>query len=445
MENESGSIIVDSEKTVEKFDLTSEFFDPAKQEEQLWQARTGLNYDTLCAAIETIIFMSDRPVPLLKIKKMLDEDMPLHVLHNSILKLQTEYEAHHHGLRLQEVAEGYQFRTKATYSKYVQDLFKVNALVLTPSVLEVLAIIAYKQPVSKPEIDKIRGVDSAHLVRTLMEKHLVKIVGRSEDVGHPSLYGTTQEFLEVFNLSNLESLPPEHELNDLAKSSDVGKISDIRQICSEGDKKRFVFDELAELDQLSDSIKNIVSETDFTRNLISEEKKRVDGQNAEVKTAFEILEEYIEKQRIIEQNRKSLSSESLSLADGPKVVNDLTAGPFNAPLAVEDDFQMIDLDTGLPIENGQTDKEEMLFKNEEKDLADALDRAFFELTGEKLPANDEADFNLVEAQHFFDETEEKIDAVTAEVVEKAKSLDLDLEFLKNTPQEGPESEANQES
>ncbi|MEK6625522.1 MAG: SMC-Scp complex subunit ScpB, partial [Bdellovibrionota bacterium] len=209
--------------------------------------------------------------------------MPLNVLHEALLKLQAGYEATHHGLRLQEVAEGYQFRTKATYSKYVQDLFKVNALVLTPSVLEVLAIIAYKQPVSKPEIDKIRGVDSAHLIRTLMEKHLVKIVGRSEDLGHPSLYGTTHEFLEVFNLSTLESLPPEHELTDLAKSSDVGKIADIRQICSGGDKKRFVFDELAELDQLSESIKNIVSETDFTRNLASEEKKRIAGQNPEVK------------------------------------------------------------------------------------------------------------------------------------------------------------------
>jgi len=421
--------IVSGEVTVSEFDLATEFFDPAKQEEQLWQARTGLNYDTLCGAIETIIFMSDRPVPLMKIKKMLDEDMPLNVLHDALVKLQTEYEATHHGLRLQEVAEGYQFRTKATYSKYVQDLFKVNALVLTPSVLEVLAIIAYKQPVSKPEIDKIRGVDSAHLVRTLMEKHLVKIVGRSEDVGHPSIYGTTQEFLEVFNLSTLESLPPEHELSDLAKSSDVGKICDIRQICSEGDKNRFVFDELAELDQLSESIKNIVSETDFTRNLMSEEKKRVEGQNPEVKTAFEILESYIEKERVIEQNRKSLTSESLSLAEGPKVVNDLTAGPFNAPIATEDDFQMIDLDTGLPIE---PEKEDLLFKkNEEKDLAEALDRAFFEMTGEKLPSNEEADFNLVEAQNFFDETEQKLDAVTAAVVNNAKSLDLDLEFLKD--------------
>ncbi len=428
---------VSTENTEGEFNLATDYFDSAKQEEQLWQARTGLNYDTLCGAIETIIFMSDRPVPLLKIKKMLDEDMPLNVLHEALLKLQAGYEATHHGLRLQEVAEGYQFRTKATYSKYVQDLFKVNALVLTPSVLEVLAIIAYKQPVSKPEIDKIRGVDSAHLIRTLMEKHLVKIVGRSEDLGHPSLYGTTHEFLEVFNLSTLESLPPEHELTDLAKSSDVGKIADIRQICSGGDKKRFVFDELAELDQLSESIKNIVSETDFTRNLASEEKKRIAGQNPEVKSAFEILEEYIERQRVIEQNRKSLSSESLGVVEVPKVVNDLTAGPFNAPTVAEDDFQMIDLDTGLPVEDVAPavspcqEKEDLLFKNEEKDLAEALDRAFFELTGNKLPSNEDADFNLVEAQNFFDETEEKFDKVTAHVVDKAKSLDLDLEFLKN--------------
>ncbi len=430
---------VNEAQSEEQFNLAADYFDPEKQDEKLWQDRTGLNYDTLCGAIETIIFMSDRPVPLLKIKKMIDEAMPLNVLHDSIVKLQAEYEAAHHGLRLQEVAEGYQFRTKATYSKYVQDLFKVNALVLTPSVLEVLAIIAYKQPVSRPDIDKVRGVDSAHLIRTLMEKHLVKIVGRSEDVGHPSMYGTTQEFLEVFNLASIEALPPEHELKDLAKSSEVGKIADIRQICSEGDKKRFMFDELAELDQLSESIKHVVSETDFTRNLVSEEKKRVDGLNPDVKTAFEILEEYIERQRIIEQNRQSITSEGLNVVAGPKVVVDLTAGPFNAPLAEEDDFQMIDLDTGLPIA-AEPEKEELLFKEDERDLAQALDRAFFELTGEKLPESKDADFNLEEANTFFEE--DKLDALTETMVDQGKALDLDLEFLK---EKNPETDVNQES
>ena len=175
--------------TEENFSLDSDFFYDEDQLENLWQERTGLDLETICGAIETIIFMSDRPISLLKIKNIIDENIPLKVLHQSIEKLQAQYELTSHGIRLVEVAEGYQFRTKAMYSKFVQDLFKVNSLVLSPSSLEVLAIIAYKQPISRMDIDNIRGVDSSHLVRSLMDKRLVKIVGRSTEVGKPSVYG----------------------------------------------------------------------------------------------------------------------------------------------------------------------------------------------------------------------------------------------------------------
>ena len=228
--------------------------------ELLWQARTGLNLDTLCGAIETIIFMSDRPVSITKIKSLIDEDMPLKVIHEALLRLQAEYEEKHHGIRLLEVAEGYQYRTKATYSKYVQDIFKVNSLVLSPTALEVLAIIAYKQPCSKVEVDKIRGVDSGHIVRALMDKRLVKVTGRSDELGRPVLYGTTPEFLEVFNLADLSQLPPEHELDEMSRATNVGKIADIKTLVHDGDKAKFKFDEIEELDQLSEAIKNISSE-----------------------------------------------------------------------------------------------------------------------------------------------------------------------------------------
>jgi segregation and condensation protein B len=172
----------------EMLELEVEYLDDEKQEDNLWQARTGLDFDTLCGAIETVIFMSDKPVALNKIKALIDEDMPLRVIHESIIRLQEEYEVRHHGLRLVVVADGYQFRTKATYSKYVQDLFKVNSLVLSPTALEVLAIIAYKQPAAKTEVDKIRGVDSGHIVRGLIDKRLVRVVGRSDEMGRPVLY-----------------------------------------------------------------------------------------------------------------------------------------------------------------------------------------------------------------------------------------------------------------
>jgi len=474
------------------FELEQDYFDPAKQDEKLWQARTSLNNDTLCGAIETIIFMSDRPVPLLKIKKMIDEDMPLHVIHQAIQRLQSEYENSHHGLRLQEVAEGFQFRTKATYSKYVQDLFKVNALVLTPSALEVLTIIAYKQPVSKTEIDKIRGVDSAHLVRALMDKRLVKIVGRSEEVGRPTVFATTQEFLEVFNLSNIQELPPEHELKDIAYSSDVGKISDIRQICSEGDKARFVFDELSELDALTEAIKGIASETDFTRTLGQEEKRRIEavekglnpealtsGENvvlAKPKTAFEILEEYIERQKIVDQNKKAVSSGPVGVVDEPKIIEDLMAGPFNVPGEVEEEFEMIDLETGLPISSmaasegqsesegnqGQNEVEELIANEDsvfldehlviekagddidqpvelfkESEIIEDLEKAFSNFgNGSKVLA-EEAEFNINEAENFFNDSNKRLDQITERILAQGQNLDIDLEFLKE--QEGSDS------
>ena len=281
--------------------IDESFSDSIVSDEVLWQARTGLNPDTLCGAIETIIFMSDKPVSIQKIKSLIDAEMPLKVVHEALQRLQAEYEQKHHGLRLLEVAEGYQYRTKATYSKYVQDIFKINSLVLSPTALEVLAIIAYKQPCSKVEVDKIRGVDSGHIVRALMDKRLVKVTGRSDELGRPVLYGTTPEFLEVFNLPDLAALPPEHELDEMSRASSVGKIADIKTLVNDGaDKARFKFDEIEELDMLSESIKNISSETDFTASLKVEEKKRMSEDGAEVKSAFDLLEEFVNKRLISE-------------------------------------------------------------------------------------------------------------------------------------------------
>jgi segregation and condensation protein B len=426
-------------------------------DEVLWQARTGLNNDTLCGAIETIIFMSDKPVAIQKIKALIDEEMPLKVIHEALQRLQAEYEEKHHGLRLLEVAEGYQYRTKATYSKYVQDIFKINSLVLSPTALEVLAILAYKQPCSKVEVDKIRGVDSGHIVRALMDKRLVKVTGRSDELGRPVLYGTTPEFLEVFNLADLSQLPPEHELDEMSRASTVGKISDIKTIVHDGaDKARFKFDEIAELDELSETIKNISSETDFTTSLKVEEKKRLTAEGVEVKSAFDLLEEFVNKRLISEQNKLAITSLLTTNVIDPRIIDDLEAGPFNVPsLDDEEDFQMIDLDTGLPIEDFDLadlvdedllaggdydsglsedefdiivdldfDKEE----SEEEALSKALDAAFLNLTGESL------DSRLSEDEFAFggvlDEKSQELDDLTNNMIEKAQDLDLDLSFLK---------------
>jgi segregation and condensation protein B len=447
----------------ELLELKLDHFHDEDQEDKLWQARTGLAKDTLCGAIETIIFMSDKPVSLSKIKSLIDEDLPLRVIHESMEKLQAEYELKHHGIRLQEVAEGYQFRTKATYSKFVQDLFKVNALVLTPVALEVLAIIAYKQPLAKTEVDKIRGVDSSHIVRGLMDKRLVKVCGRSEELGKPVLYGTTQEFMEVFNLSTLSDLPPEHELQSLVNEGMGSKIGEIKTIVSSGDKQAFQFDEIDELDALSESIKQISSDTDFTKSLKVEEKKRKDSKGEDVKTAFDLLEEFVQNEIVCNENQKAGESELFTAVTSPEVIRNLNEGPFNLPneeeVEEEEEFQMIDLDTGLPIEDEFAelateetelemktievpeesveeiiDAKELLtnFSEEREELSKALDDAFSKLTGEDL--NLAPFVHEEEIEHGHDEIEkrvEDIELLTKKISEDAAELDINLGFLDN--------------
>lgn len=322
----------------EEFSLDLDFFNEKEQEDKLWQARTGFNFETLCGAIETIIFMSDRPVKIQTIKSQIDNDLPLRVIHQSLTRLQDEFEMKHHGIRLMEVAQGYQFRTKATYSKLVQNIFKVSSIQLSPTALEVLAIIAYKQPISKSAVESIRGVDSSHVVRQLMDKRLLRICGRSEELGKPVAYGTTAEFLEVFNLADIDDLPSEVELTELASASDVASINQIKSIVNHGEKKRFDLDEFEELESLSLSINEIESDTMFTRSLKDMDKARK-TQDGEVKlSAFDLLEVYVNNAQVIEQNKEALSSETIMSAMEPKSIDISADKLFNTPVLSEEDL-----------------------------------------------------------------------------------------------------------
>jgi segregation and condensation protein B len=395
-ENILNKIAEENMAAAEGFTLELEFFDDQLAVD-FWKGKTGLDEAGLCGSIETILFMSDRPVSLQKIRETIGPDVPMRVLHHALGLLQKKYEDPYHGIGIIEVAEGYQFRTKSIYSKFVQNLFKVSALTLTPSALEVLAIIAYKQPVSRSEIDRLRGVDSSHLVRALLDKRLVKIVGRSEDLGRPVVYATSREFLEVFNLKDLQQLPLESDLRELSQKNEVGKIQDIHELIS--DEKNFFFDDLDELDTLSEKIGPISADTPFTRSLKEEDLKR--KENLPVKSAFDILEEHLEINSIKEENR--LASESHLINEfeiSPKVIHDLEGGPYNLP--VEDDFEMIDLDSGKPINK----------------LLDNLNPA---ILSDSLLDFDES---------LLDEKEENLEKLTHKAKEGATDLGLDLDFLK---------------
>ncbi len=121
------------------------------------------------------------------------------------------------GVVLHEVAGGWQFRTAPESAEYVRRFLKVKPQRLTRAALETLAIIAYRQPVTRPEIEDIRGVDSGAVLKALLDRRLIKIVGKKEEVGRPILYGTTKEFLEFFALKDLNALPTLREFHELTE------------------------------------------------------------------------------------------------------------------------------------------------------------------------------------------------------------------------------------
>jgi segregation and condensation protein B len=181
--------------------------------------------------LESIIFVSSSPVKLETLVEILPEsnrEMILEELH----RIKEEYEDSSRGVELVEVAGGYQFRTKSRWAEWVARLKKAKTVKFSQSALETLAIIAYRQPVIRPQIEEIRGVDCGWILRSLMEKGLVKIMGRKDLPGRPIIYGTTKGFLELFNLNSLADLPSLKEIHSPGLLEEIP----IPQVLEEGPK-----------------------------------------------------------------------------------------------------------------------------------------------------------------------------------------------------------------
>lgn len=169
--------------------------------------------------LESIIFVSDEPLPLNRLAQLIEHDDKKEL--RAILdEMKEESSTRGGGFELVEVAGGYQYRTVPDNAQWVAKLFAEKPQRLTRASLETLAIVAYKQPITRQEVERIRGVDSGGVLKTLLERNLVKIVGRQDVPGKPVLYGTTTEFLEFFGLKSLADLPP---LRDIAELGDAAE------------------------------------------------------------------------------------------------------------------------------------------------------------------------------------------------------------------------------
>lgn len=175
--------------------------------------------------IESLLFVSEVPLSLAKIKDVLA--MYTHAeITEALQTLRQDYEGEKHGFYLAEVAQGYQFRSKPEYGEWIRKLKKVTPSRLSQAALETLAIIAYRQPILRADVEAIRGVDVGGVLRLLLEKRLIKILGRKDVPGRPIIYGTSQRFLEVFGLKNISSLPTFEEFGELAKHSSTSQYQE---------------------------------------------------------------------------------------------------------------------------------------------------------------------------------------------------------------------------
>jgi segregation and condensation protein B len=210
--------------------------------------------------IESLLFVAEEPLTLDRIKDVLElEDRK--PIREALQELEADYASRTGAFVLREVAGGFQFRSRPDYVPWIKKLIQPKPARLSKAALETLAIIAYKQPVIRSDIEHLRGVDCGGVLRMLLERNLVRVLGRKEIPGRPIIYATTKQFLEVFDLKNLKDLPTPKEIEDLAKApldDDTGE--------DEIDADAAVEEGTAEQSHESDTLKHGLDEAPETEN-----------------------------------------------------------------------------------------------------------------------------------------------------------------------------------
>jgi segregation and condensation protein B len=174
-----------------------------------------LSGKSLKGIVESLIFVHEQPLSLDRLATILEEYQRADI-RIALEDLADDYSSADRGVILTQVAGGYQFRTRPEHADFIRRLTKSKGVKFSQSALETLAIIAYRQPITRAEVEYLRGVDSGGVVKTLLEKKLLKILGKKDVPGKPLLYGTSRDFLELFDLKDLAALPTLKEIQELA-------------------------------------------------------------------------------------------------------------------------------------------------------------------------------------------------------------------------------------
>lgn len=254
--------------------------------------------ERLESIVESILFASDRPVSLAALKLVFKgTNINTQKIRRALDQLAVEYAGGRRGVTLEEVPGGYQLRTKIDNMEFMRRTLKARPFKLSGPALEVLAIVAYKQPLVKSEVDVIRGVESGHLLRALMEKNLVCFEGKSELPGRPMQYGTTRKFLEIFGLRNLKELPTLSQIDELLPEG----------IGEEEEKEKQT------LSTITDSMAEIVG-TSYSQG--EEELNKITEQLEEITTSSDFFEKEKQRQREKRDQEKAQNiREALALGE----------------------------------------------------------------------------------------------------------------------------------
>lgn len=253
------------------------------------------------SVIESILFVSEKPVSLREIVDVLGEGFDTRGVKRIIDEMISTYNTSNGGLIIREVANAYQLCTNPENAEYLRRLIDIRPFRLSRAALETLAIIAYRQPVTKSEIEEVRGVDSTAAVRVLMERRLIKIVGKKDEPGRPFLYGTTKEFMEFFDLRSLSDLPTLKDLEQVA--SEINEESGAALQKVEG-----VISDV-EVPQNKDTAKLV--ERDTTGEMVAPEESKEDV----------VIEEFDEALKRVESSNK-LVRETLGISDTQSLLED---------------------------------------------------------------------------------------------------------------------------
>ncbi|MGH7825609.1 MAG: SMC-Scp complex subunit ScpB [Candidatus Binatia bacterium] len=170
--------------------------------------------EDLKSILESLLFVAEAPLAIQRLSDVLD-GVDKNDIRAALEELQENLETNGRGIRLSEVAGGYQMRTAKVNADWVKKFLGGRPARMSRATLETLAIIAYRQPITKAEIEAIRGVDVDGVINTLLERNLIRAVARKDVPGRPFLYGTTQEFLQLFNLKDLSHLPTMKEMEEM--------------------------------------------------------------------------------------------------------------------------------------------------------------------------------------------------------------------------------------